>query len=167
MIELLTATVLMILTTIIQASLVSQVRILNGMSDLILLLLISWLHIEKTRHKWILAIMAGIFSGLISAIPYWVFIPAYLLITYIISQIHQRIWQAPLVMLFLSSIIGAAITYGAQYVYLLVTGVPISLADSLNLVIIPSIVLNLIAILPVYAFTGEIVKMIYREEVEI
>ena len=167
MIELLTASVLMILTTIVQSALVSQVRILNGMSDLILLFLISWMHIDKTRHRWILAIMAGVFSGLISAIPFWVYIPVYLLITYVINLIHQKIWQAPMVVLFLSSIIGSIITYGAQFSYLLIIGVPISLTDSLNLVILPSIVLNLILILPVYAFTGEIAKMLLREEVEI
>ena len=167
MIELLVASVLMIITTLFQAAFISQVRILNGMADLVLLLLISWLHIDKTRHRWILAIMAGILSGLISAIPYWVFIPVYLAITYIINFLRQRIWQVPMVVLFLSSIIGSSLIYGSQYIYLLATGVQIPLADSLNLVILPSVVLNLILILPVYAVTSEIAKILYREEVEI
>jgi cell shape-determining protein MreD len=167
MIDLLSAIVLMIFSAIVQSSLLSQVRILNGMSDLILLFLVSWLYFDRTRHKWILAIIAGVFSGLISAIPYWVFIIIYLIITFVINMIHQRIWQAPLVVLFLSTIIAAGITYSIQYIYLFVVGVPISVSDSLNLVILPSIVFNVILILPVYAITGEIVKLLYREEVEI
>ena len=167
MLDLFFATILIILSTIIQSSLLSQVRILNGMSDLILLFLISWLHFDKTRYKWILAIIAAIFSGMISAIPFWVFIPIYLLITFVIGLIHQRVWQAPLVVLFLSTILAGGIMYISQLVYLLVTGVPIPISEGFNLVILPSVVFNLILILPVYAFTGEIVKMLYYREVEV
>ena len=167
MFELFSAMLLLLLTTIIQSSFVSQVRVLNGMSDLVLLFLISWLHIDKTRHRWLIAVLAGIFSGYISSIPYWVFVGIYLVITYIVNFIHQRIWQAPMVVLFLSTIIGSIISLGTQFVYLLITGVQISLSDGLNFVIMPSIVLNIVAILAVYAFVSEIVKMIKSDEVEI
>jgi hypothetical protein len=78
-----------------------------------------------------------------------------------------RIWQAPYWMLLTSTFFGTMIVFGLEIVVLWVLGYPFDMLEMLNIVVLPSIVLNVLLVLPVYFFIGEVVKYVYPREVEV
>jgi hypothetical protein len=52
-------------------------------------------------------------------------------------------------------------------VYLWISGVPLDLVEFLNIVILPTLVLNMLMALPVYGLVGEVAKKVYPREVEL
>jgi hypothetical protein len=79
----------------------------------------------------------------------------------------SRIWEAPYWMLLTSSFFGTVIVYGLEIVVIWVLGYPFDLVEMINIVILPSVVLNMLMVLPVYFFVGEIAKFVFPKEVQV
>ncbi|NIV15116.1 MAG: hypothetical protein GWN62_28845 [Aliifodinibius sp.] len=162
-------TVLMLLSVamILQNTIVTQVQLLYGAADLILLVLLSWiLQSEAENHLW-LGITAGILVGVSSFIPFWIPVISYSILVVGVTVAQRRIWQVPIWLLLISTFLGTLIIYGLEIFYLWLTGVPLNLLEVLNIVLLPSLVLNMILVLPIYGVVGEIAKAIYPKEVEV
>ena len=159
--------VLMLVAILLQNSIVNQISMLYGSADLVLLVLITWILQSDEKRFWGVGLIAGFFIGLASALPIWLPIIEYLLIVGIITYLQRRVWQVPIWLLLTSTIIGTVITYGIELLYLTFVGVGINLSDAFNLLLLPSIVLNIIFSLPIYGVLGEISKMLYPEKVEV
>jgi hypothetical protein len=63
-----------------------------------------------------------------------------------------------------SRLLGTLSIHLANLVYLLFSTSPLDPVEALNLITIPSILLNLIFILPIYAIMGELHKLIFPLE---
>ncbi len=70
---------ILVLLSIIQSALLSQFRLLNGMPDLVLLVLLAWTLQKRvtTAIQW--GIIAGLITQLFSAVPLGVPVVSYLL----------------------------------------------------------------------------------------
>jgi len=153
--------------TILQITLVGRITMLEGAADLVLLVLLGWVLQARAEGIWQWGIIAGAFIGVASAQPVWLPIGAYLSITAIGNFIQARLWQIPLLNLLTTTIIGTLIIHSLTSVYLIVIGTAIALNDLFNLVILPSIFLNLLIALPVYGLMTAITNWIYPPEVEV
>lgn len=152
---------------IFQTTMAVNIQLLEGTVDLVFLALLGWLLQEGTTGHIQWGMLAGVFVGVTSAIPIYVPLAGYLGITIIVIIIKQRIWQVQILLLLITTILGILIIQGLTYFYLLITGVPLDLLEVFNLIILPSIILNLLMALPIFGLMGEIAKWVYPSKVTI
>ena len=152
--------------TILQITIVGRVNMLEGAADLVLLTLLGWVLHARAEGVWQWGILAGAFVGIASAQPVWLPIISYLAITGFGYLIQTRVWQIPLLNLLTTTIAGTLIIHSLTSVYLVLIGTPLAFGEIFNLVVLPSIFLNLLFALPVYGFMTAIINWIYPPEVE-
>ena len=161
------ALLLLSVAMVLQNTIVTQVHLLYGAADLMMLVLLAWvLQSNQETNLW-LGVAAGLLVGISSALPFWLPVVGYTVLVWIVTVAQRQIWQVPIWLLLISTFLGSLFIYGMEVVYLLVIGVPISLLEVVNIVLLPSLVLNMIVVLPIYAVVGEILKAVYPKEVEV
>jgi hypothetical protein len=151
---------------ITQMTIVSQLLLLRGTADLVLLILLGWVLQEQAEGTWGWTLIAGVLTGISSSLPIWVPIIGYLIVTLSAQILHRQVWQIPIISLLIMVISGTLILQGITIAYLFTTGIIIELTEAFNLIILPSILLNLVLAIPIYAGMGEIARWIYPPEVE-
>lgn len=156
-----------ILLTIFQSVVVSNIPLLHGTADVVLLVLAALALQDRitTIYEW--AVMAGIFMGLISAVPWFIPLFGYVGVVALARFLKRQVWQTPVLAMLLTTLSGSAGMLGMQMLALQAQEVPISIMESLNLVIVPAVFLNLLLALPVYALTVDVTRSVYPEEVEV
>jgi hypothetical protein len=163
----LTALLLLSVAMVLQNTIVTQVQLLFGAADLVMVVLLSWiLHSEEESQLWF-GLAGGLLVGISSALPFWLPMISYTFLVWIVTVARRMIWQVPIWLLLISTFLGSLLIYGVEVGYLWVAGVPLSLIEVLNNVLLPSLVLNMILVLPVYALIGEIAKVVNPKEVEV
>lgn len=162
-----TATILLGMAILLQNSIISRLQMLQGSADLVLLVLVSWVLLADEKNRWHWGLLAGLLVGISSAIPLWIPVISYTGFTLIITWVQRRVWQVPIWMLVTSTFFGTFLILGLEIVYLWLTGVPIDPLDALNIILLPSLVMNMIAVLPVYGLMGEVTKRLYPKEEEV
>jgi len=158
---------ILIFSILLQNSIVNQLSMLYGSADIMLLVLLSWmLHTEERQH-WFWGVFTGVLVGISSALPFWMPIIGYSVVVGAVNLLQKLVWQVPIWLMLTSTLLGTVLVYGVEVLYLWVVGLPFEITTVFNLLLLPSVVLNLILIFPVYGFIGEVVKMLYPEKVEI
>lgn len=158
------------ISMIIQTAVVSRMTMLSGCADLIMLVIIAWALQEKVTTAWEWGVIGGMMVSLISAMPFLSPLFIYLLITAIARLLHMRVWQMPILAMFIITLAGTIIQHLISITVLkLFYESPITWEQGISQVTIPSLVLNLFLAFPVYVLISELVNMLYpsREEVEI
>lgn len=150
---------------VLQTTLFSQVTLLHGSVDLVLLWVAAWSLQKQVTSAWFWTILAAIAVAYISAIPWYVPVICYPFITIIAKWINKRVWQSPLLMMFLVTIISSIVSNGLSYVALALSGVAIPLKTGLVQVMIPSVLINLLLALPVFAIARDTAQWVYPLEV--
>jgi hypothetical protein len=150
---------------LLQTTLFSQVTLLHGCVDLILLWLAAWSLQKQVSSAWVWTFLAAIAVAFISAIPWYVPLICYPLVTIIAKWVNKSIWQSPLLMMFLVTIVSSIISNGLSFIALTVSGVSIPFKTGLVQVIIPSVLINLLLALPVFAIARDTAQWVYPLEV--
>ena len=152
---------------IIQSTIVSTMPLLNGTADLILLFIVAWALQDRVDSAWQWCLIGGIFASFYSALPFGSFIITYLICLGIARLLKRRIWKAPfLAMLaatFICTLLVQLLSLGIRFL----TGVSIPLMNVLNLILLPSLLLNLILAIPVFAIIRDLARWLYPEELEV
>lgn len=161
------ASISLLIAVILQTTIFVRINILYGAADLVLLTLVSWVIYEQIDSSFRWGLLAGLLVGIASALPFWLVVIEYVLVVTILGTIQARVWQAPLLLLFSSVFSGTFIINSIDFFYLWITGVPLNIDEVFNLVILPSLVLNIILALPIYSIMGELAKQVYPPEVEV
>lgn len=151
----------------LQTVVVSTLPLLHGYIDLTLLVLAAWSLQERVRSAWIWSLGVGLLTGLISALPWFVPVVGYLFITALSRLLLRRVWQSPILVMFFVTLVGSLVTQLLAMIVLLLSGTPLSIGDSINLVILPGTLLNVLLALPVYAIITDLAHSLYPEEVEV
>lgn len=152
---------------LLQSSLISRLPLLQGTPDLIMLTLIAWSLQKRVQTAWQWSIIGGLVVSLFSAVPFGVYLAGYGLTTGLALVLRRRVWQVPVLAMFLVSFLGTLITQGLTLLVLRLTGSSIPVLDALNLITLPSILLNLLFAIPIYAGIGELAGWLYPEEIEV
>jgi hypothetical protein len=151
---------------ILQTTFAKQITLLNGSADLILVWLAAWGIQRQVKNIWLWVAFASLIVMLVSAIPWYVPLISYFSVALCARVITRNLWQAPLLGMFLTTIIGSLIMYMLSFIILKFTGSIIDFQQSLIQVIIPSVLLNLIISLPLYLLAKDTAKWVYPLEVE-
>ena len=157
----------LILVIMLQTIVLSSLPLLSGQADLLLLVLVAWGLQDRVKNAWLWAAIAGVMVEYVSGLPQFVPLASYLLVMAVARLVRRRVWQTPVLAMFLVTFTGSVASQGLSMAALLATGTPLSILDSLNLVILPGTLLNLLLALPVYALVVDLAQWLYPEEVEI
>jgi hypothetical protein len=153
------------LAVILQSAVVSQVKLLSGHADLMLVLLAAWALQERVKSAWHWAVAACLVLAFVSRMPWLVLAAGYLGIVFLAQALQKRVWQAPLLAMFTVTIIGTFFIHLLSFGYFLVLGIPLSFDNVIGLVTLPSLLLNMLFSVPVYAFMRDLSRWVYPEEV--
>jgi cell shape-determining protein MreD len=151
---------------VLQTAILSQIPLLQGTTDLVLLALVAWSLQRRVRTAWQWGIIGGLLVGFVSAVPFIVFVVGYLLTVGISLLLRQRIWQVPLLAMFIATFFGTLVIQLATLVALRVSGTVLPLGASINLIILPSILLNLLLALPFFTLFSDLANFLYPRELE-
>lgn len=151
---------------ILQTAIFSQMRMVAGTADLILLFFAAWSLNERNRNIWLWAGIAGFLISLVSAMPFYAPLVGYLGVVAISGLIRRRIWRSPVLAMFVITLLGTVFQQLVYVIALQVSGAPISWTASLDSVILPSMLLNLIFALPIYAVIDDLMGRVYAQETE-
>lgn len=145
---------------LLQLTLVTRVTLLQGSADLVLLVMISWMLQPGNQPNWKWGFPAGLMLGYASALPDWVLLVGYVGAAGICQLLKQRIWQGQLLALLSATVLGTLCIHLVTMSYLFLSAHPIDALEALNVITVPSMLLNLIFILPVHAIMSELNKLI-------
>ena len=151
---------------IFQSAVVSHYPLLHGTADLVLIAIVAWAIQKNVDSAWQWGIIGGLMIGFVSEIPLVVPLVSYLLAVGLTLALRQRVWQIPILAVLVATFFGTLAVNLATFTALRIGGTPLPVFESLNLVVLPSLVLNLLLSVPFYIFFGDLAKWLYPEELE-
>ena len=150
-----------LLSVILQSSVVSGMPLLSGYADLPLVMVTAWALQDQVDSAWHWAVATGALVGFISGINLAVPVIGYVLVVALAKILRMRVWQAPLLAMFSVTFFGTILTSVFSLVWLRVSGVPVTFQDSFGLIMLPGVLLNMLLAIPVYAVMRDLAHWTY------
>jgi hypothetical protein len=150
-----------ILSVILQSAVISRITLLSGYADLPLVMLTAWALQEQVDSAWHWAIAAGVLVGFVSGINWVVPVVGYVLVVALAKVLRMRVWQAPLLAMFSVTFLGTIVLGALSFASLRVLGVPIAIQEAFGLLTLPSVLLNMLFAIPVYAVMRDLAHWTY------
>ncbi|MGB7875541.1 MAG: hypothetical protein WBL25_14245 [Anaerolineales bacterium] len=158
---------LLALVVIVQSAIISQMSLLAGYADLMLVILAALALKAEASSAWLWAILGGIMVSFVSGMPWPVTVAGYLFVVLLAQVLRQRVWQAPLLAMFSVIFLGTLSMNLLTLLVLILLGTPLPFGDSLGLIVLPSVLLNLLFSIPVYAVVRDLAQWVSpAQEVE-
>jgi rod shape-determining protein MreD len=155
------------LIVILQSAILSQVRLLYGSVDLVLLVLVAWAVQERVKTGWHWGLIAGFFVSLASAVPAPAVYLTYLLVTGGAILFRRIFWARPLLAMIVATLAGTLLSHGLTVTALRLAGTSIPIFQAINIITLPSALLNMLLAIPVYAFITDLANWLHPQEIEI
>ena len=157
----------LVVVLMIQSIVVSSLTLLGGTADLMLLVLIAWALQDRVNTAWEWAVLGGLMIGYVSALPIYIPVLGYGLVTLLARLIQRRIWQTPILAMLFVTVFGTLLVNLLTLISLQFGGTPITFSEAISLVVLPSTMLNLIVALPVYLLLRDLARWLYPAEDEV
>jgi cell shape-determining protein MreD len=154
----------LVLTTILQTSIASRIMLLSGNADLVLLVVAAWGLQERAQGAWIWGVVAGLLVALVSGVPWYIYLIGYLSVVGLTRLLVHRIWQAPLLVMFVVTLIGTLELLMLTFVHRTLVEIPLSLSEVFLQIFLPTILLNLLLAIPVHALIQDLARRLYPEK---
>lgn len=155
------------LMVILQSAILSQVNLLYGSADLVLLVVVAWAVQERVKTAWHWGIVAGLLISLVTSVPIWAILPAYVGATGIAIYMRRIFYQRPLLAMVAGTFFTTLFTHVISVLALGLSGISIPVTEAFYMITIPSVLLNLLLAIPVYALIGDLANWLYPEAIEI
>ncbi|MFZ6029780.1 MAG: hypothetical protein ACOYYS_18865 [Chloroflexota bacterium] len=152
---------------LVQMAVLSRAPLLHGTPDLMLLVVAAWAIRPRVRSQIFWTILGIFFVGYTSALGYLVPAIAYGITVLVATALRRRVWRALLLAYLLVVLIGSMSFHALTVLFLFVQGASLPLAEIVNQIVLPSLVLNLSLALPVYVLVGDLADRLYPEELDI
>lgn len=157
---------ILILLLILQMTIGRNIQLLGGTADLILIWLVCWGLQKPGKNVWFGAIFAGALISFASAIPWYAAFIVYLTVAGFSRYFSRRFWHNPLIALFIVSFFSAVLHNLVTFAALKTAGGTLDWGASLTHIMVPSIFLDLLIALPIYAIVRDMAKWVYPVEAE-
>jgi rod shape-determining protein MreD len=151
---------------LIQSAILTHFPLLRGTADLVLVAVVAWALQKRTQTAWRWGIIGGLMVGLASGLQFWASVIIYLAATGIALALRQRVWQAPILAVFIAVFISTLVAHFITFVALRLGGTSLPLLQTLNLISLPSVILNLVFAIPLFYMLADLAKWLYPEELE-
>ena len=151
----------------LQSAVASRIPLMHGTVDLVLLALVAWALQKRVNTAWQWALIGGLLFSLASALPVGVMLVGYLGVVGLAELFKRRVWHVPVLAMFVTVFLGTLITHILSILALLLTGTPLPLLQTMNLITLPSLLLNTLLAVPMYAMMGDLAGWLYPQEIEV
>lgn len=151
----------------LQVGVVSETPLLKGTADLILVTIIAWSLQERNKSVWQWAIIGSLFVGFVSKSSVVMVLISYLFVTGIVLYARRKIWQAPILTMLTMTVIGTGITQGFVLAIRWFESVEIPFLQAFNMIILPSMVLNLLVAIPIFLLVRDLANWLYPAEIAV
>ena len=156
------------LVVVFQSAVLSRMRLLNGTVDLMLLVLAAWAVQGNVRNAWLWAIVGGLIAGLASALPFGVLLGGYLATVGLALLLRRWFNKAPILALLIVIFAGTLMIQGASFVaVVLIQGGLLPLGQVINLIVLPSLLMNLLLCIPLFLVIRDMAAWLYPQELEV
>ena len=152
---------------VLQTTIVSRLTLINGTADVVLLVVVAWSLQDRARHAWVWAVFAGALVSFMSSLPFLAPLISYLIIVVVARVFHNRVWQSPILGMFVITFVATLIQNLISFLALQLAGVSMSFNEAAGVITMPSLLLNLLFALPVYLLINDLAHWVYPEENEI
>jgi rod shape-determining protein MreD len=157
----------MVVVLMIQLAVVGQLPLLYGTGDLVLLTLVAWSLQERSQNAWFWALVGGGLVSLISALPFGAPLILYLVIVLVVRLVNRQMLEFPILGMLIVTIVATFFQHLCEVILLFVDGRPLPFSESIVLVTLPSVLLNLLFAVPIYALIHELALWVNPIEVKI
>jgi rod shape-determining protein MreD len=151
---------------VLQTTILSKFPLLHGTADLVLLAVLAWALQKQVKTAWQWGIIAGLLVGIASAQTFVVSVALYIGAVGIALLLRQRVWQVPSLAMLIATFAATLFFHGITIATRRLAGTTLPLQESLNLVTLPSMLLNLLLAVPVFAVVSDLAKWIYPEQLD-
>jgi len=158
---------LLAFVAILQSAVVSRFRFLNGGFDLMLVVVLAWNLVQRENDGPVWAFLGGLLADALSGGPLGAAAFGLASISLIIALTEGRFYQTNWIVAVLASLAGTIFYHLLYLAVLAVAGRPVSWADALTLTTLPSTIMNLILMLPVYQAAKWLARQLAAPQVEI
>lgn len=152
---------------IFQTAVLSQAPLLRGTTDIVLVALVAWALQKRVRHAWHWAVIGGLMVTYVSATPPGVYMAGYLLAVGLTLALRNRVWQLPVLAMLVATFAGTMAVHLISILAFQVIGTTFPFWDAINLVTLPSVLLNLVTAVPFFALFGDLAEYLYPEALEV
>lgn len=150
----------------LQTAVISRAPLLNGSADLVLVGLVAWALHERVQSAWVWGLAAGLMVGFVSALPFWALPVAYLAAVGIALLVRRRVWKAPILAMLAAVFASTLVVHIISLAAVSFSGTLLPVLQVVNLITLPSLVLNLLAAIPVYVLLHDLANWAYPDEYE-
>ena len=150
-----------VLAVILQTAIVSRVYLLSGIADLPLVMLAAWALQEEVETAWHWAVATGLLVGFVSALPMLAPMIGYFAVVGLAQILQGRVWQAPLLAMFSVTFFGSVLASVLSFAVLQLSGIDLPVGDVLGVLTLPSVLLNMLLAIPVYAVMRDLARWVY------
>lgn len=152
------------LAVIFQSAIISQVKLISGYADLPLMILAVWALQDRVKSAWHWVAVTCVMVGFVSSMPWPVVAAGYLGVVYFAQILQRRVWQAPLLAVFSVIFLGTLFIHLLSFAVLRVSGTPFAFDDVIGLITLPSLLLNILFSIPIYALVRDLARWVYPFE---
>jgi hypothetical protein len=152
------------LAVIVQSAIVGHFPLLGGTADVVLILVTAWSlqQAVSTGLQW--AFLASVLISLVSSLPWFVYFVAYGGVVLLAMLLQRRVWQVPMLAMFIVTFLGTALLHGLTLLYVYLSGSEVPVADSLGLITLPSVLLNMLVAIPAYGMMRDLAGWVFPGE---
>lgn len=152
------------LAVILQSAVVSQVKLLSGYADLPLVLLAAWALQERVKTSWHWGVLVCLYVGFVSSLSVPVIVIGYLAVVFLARVLRKASVAGPLLAMFSVVFLGTIFFHMLSFIVLSFSGTPLMLEDIVFLLTLPSLLLNMLLAVPMYAFMRDVSYWVYPIE---
>lgn len=151
---------------IFQSAILSRAPLLQGSADLILLAVAAWSSQNRVETDWLWGVIGSVLVGYVSVVPMPVYLVGYLSSVGLARLLRQRMWNVPQLIMLLSVFWGTLVVQSLTWISLRLSENPTSIGETLNLILLPSLLLNLLLSIPFFQALSDLARLLYPQPLE-
>ena len=124
----------------------------RGQPSLVLLLVICWSLRSSLADGFLWALVGGIMLDLLSMLPLGASSAALVIVVFVVNGVAQQLFRLRIIFLLVVTALATIFMTSYNFFALILLGNSYDIPSLVRLILIPTMIYNLIAVLPVYAF---------------
>ncbi len=141
---------LLSLVAILKSTLMPNLRLLGGAPDLMLMMVVSWALVAPYTEAFFWAFAGGIAQDLLSGAPVGASSMALLMVALVGNLLQRQLYRSNIIIPLFVTLVGSVIAHLVTMAVLALTGHTMNWIYNLAYVTMPTVVLNIALVLPVF-----------------
>jgi rod shape-determining protein MreD len=145
---------ILILAAILDATLMAELRIGGGAPDLVFLLVVSWALLSTVQEAMLWAVIGGVLKDTLSVAPLGTSALGMVVVVFVADSLFGDVRRNNLVIPPVVAAVGTVVYHLGILAVLGLVGYGVPISEGLLYVTLPTVIYNLILVLPVFRVVG-------------